>query len=474
MVTTPVLNKGNPGRLVRLIDRLIFVVLLCLTVACTIEYGAVEPFWEAVFECVVFALSGLWALKGLVLQRWDVSRPSLLFPLILLAAFGLIQTITLPDYAVLARVGIVDAVSHAISIDPYQTRLTVLKLLAYMFFLGLLLSSTSSPKRLKWLLHMVILLGLGSALFGLARQSMQETDGFVLAYLPMGTGYGQFIYKNAFAYLMEMALALTLGLVLGGGVKRNYILVYLGMAVAISAALILAVSRGGILGLVTQVTFFSLVLMGRQLGPSSGSEDMAIPAHLPRFAASYISRGMVVALILTGLCFGVLWTGGEKLTEKFQTSEMGADESAANVKRLRLWHFTGELVKDHPITGVGFGAYWLAISQYQESSGQLLAYQAHNDYLDLLASGGIIGAMLAAWFVFALIRAVRPGLQSRDAFRWSACIGAVAGLLDIGVHSFVDFGLQITSLAMVFCVLITIAVARKRVERNVRGATEEG
>jgi O-antigen ligase len=465
--------EGTGRRLVRLVDRLIFGALLGLIVVCSIVYGAVEPSWEAVFECTVFGLAGLWALKGLVLQDWAVSRPSLLFPLVLLAIFGLIQTVILPDYALLTRIGILDAASHALSIDPYQTQLTVLKLLAYTFFLGLLLSSTSSPKRLRWLLHIVVVLGFGSALFGIARQTMQKTDGFLLDYLPVGFGYGQFIYRNAFAYLMEMALALTLGLVVSRGVKRNRLLLYLAPAIMIWMALVLSNSRGAILGLITQVTFLSLIFMGTYFAPSDGADDGGISGYLRRFAGSYLARGLAIVLVTMALCVGVLWTGGERLVERFQSPETAAAQNEANVERLQLWRFTGQLVKDHPITGVGFGAYWLAISQYQVSSGQALAYQAHNDYLDLLASGGFIAVVLAAWFLFSLIRAVRPGLGSHDAFRRGACIGAIAGLLDIGVHSFIDFGLQITSIAMVFCVLITIAVADHRVEKDVRQRVHE-
>src|SRR5256885_9516527 len=85
------------------------------------------------------------------------------------------------------------------------------------------------------------------------------------AYLPFlsrlwpGRGYGQFINQNHFAFLMEMALGLVLGLLVGGGVPRDRLLIFLAAGVTMGAALVLSNSRGGIFSMFCQLLFLALI-----------------------------------------------------------------------------------------------------------------------------------------------------------------------------------------------------------------------
>src|SRR6267154_1977076 len=179
-----------------LLDQIVFCGLLGLIVFTSIPYGTVEPWREAVFECAVFALTAIWILEALLRGSWQVNNVLVLLPLILLTTYAFVQTVALPG-SWLATGNGRSISQHTLSIDPYQTYLTAVKTLALTLFVGLLLLHTSSPKRLRWLVRVVIGLGLGSALFGILRQLLQSSDGFLLPYLFLGAGYGQFIYHNA-------------------------------------------------------------------------------------------------------------------------------------------------------------------------------------------------------------------------------------------------------------------------------------
>ncbi len=91
-----------------------------------------------------------------------------------------------------------------------------------------------------------------------------------------------------------------------------------------------------------------------------------------------------------------------------------------------------------------------------------LPQRAHNEYLELLAGGGIIGAVLGVWFVFIVVRESRNRLHDFDPFRRSVCLGALVGLVGVAIHSLVDFGLHVTVNALVCCVLITIGATKIR------------
>jgi O-antigen ligase len=440
---------------VTILDKSIFASLLAIIVLTAIPYGTVEPWWEAVFECGVFALLGLTILHCLLLGYWQIEGWSMILPLSFMALFIYLQTMPIwPANAGSYR---------PISIDIYQTRITLLKFLAFFFFFVMLLRSTSSRKRLLKLFFTVIGVGLASASFGILRQLTQHGTGFLLAYLLPGQGYAQFIYHNAFSCLGEMSLALVLALIVGGGVSRKRFMIYLAIGFLIWAAVVLSNSRGGIIGMLGQFVFLGLswFLLRRGKKESQIFQRRQGLAHVTRL---FITPLLVVALIVIGF-LGALWMGGERLTKRFQEQEIGAVNKNT---RLFLYRSTLRLIRDKPVAGVGFGCFWLAIPDYLEDAGKMTLFQAHNDYLDLIASGGLIAAVLASWFIFAIVKRARSALRSKDNLRRAVALGAGAGLVDMGLHSLVDFGLQITHIAVVFSAVIVLATVRMTTKRYSR------
>lgn len=431
-----------------------------------IPYGTVEPWWETIFEIAVFLITAFWILEVLIRGEWQVKRLIILLPLIIMTGYAFAQIVEWPAWLALGN-GRLTA-QHTLTIDRYQTYLTARKAIALTLFLGLLLLHTSTPKRLRWLVGVVIGLGLATALFGILRQLLQSPEsptGFVLPYLFYGMGYGQFISPNAFAYLVEMSFGVIAGLILGGGMRRDRILVCLPIAVVVWAALVLSNSRGGILSLMCQFVFLLFVSLtwysARRLSPQDGTRHKG----LAFLRASMLVRVFVIAFVVGALIAGVLWMGGQRLASKLgESTPAVTQDDFDRTTRKEIWLSSLKIIKENPWTGVGFGAYFLAAPQYQFGAGRLKVEQAHNDYLDLAASGGLVAVGLAGWFLVVIFFRARYSLRSPDSYRRAACLGAVAGILGIGVHSLLDFGLQLTSIAVVFAALVVIVSADNRVE----------
>ncbi|HYJ87572.1 MAG TPA: O-antigen ligase family protein, partial [Pyrinomonadaceae bacterium] len=143
--------------------------------------------------------------------------------------------------------------------------------------------------------------------------------------------------------------------------------------------------------------------------------------------------------------------------------EFSADTaSRQGVSRNEIWRVTLRMFAAHPILGVGMGGYWTAVPEFHDAAGTMRPQEAHNDYLELLASGGLVGAAIAIWFVVAVIRRTRRNLRSTNRFRRAACFGATIGLIGVAVHSLVDFGLHIMINALIFTTLIVIATSKLR------------
>jgi O-antigen ligase len=465
-------SRERVGKIARLIERVSYGALLSLIVLVAIPYGTVEPWWVAVFECAVFALGAVWLVAGLVRGTWRVRGVSMLAPLGALILFAYVQSLPLSSGSTAGDGGVGGDAWRALSADPFETRLWAWKMLAIVLAGNLLLSYTSNRRRLRALIYTIIGLGAASALFGIIRQATQETPGFVLPLLGYdGREYGQFISRNHFAFLMEMALGLVLGLIVGRGVRRERVLIYAAVGVPIWTALVLSNSRGGILSMFLQLLFVALMYPKVSAAENARAVEGGRQGLMSRVGGGGLAaRVLVVACLALGVAVSIVWVGGEPLVSRLETvsGEVRAvgEEWREGTRRAQIWRATGELIKAHPVFGVGFGGYWAAIPEYHDASGEATPQQAHNDYLELLASGGLVGAALAAWFVVAFLRLARRRLRSADRFRRAACFGALAGLVGVAAHSFVDFGLHITVNALVAAALVVIATADVRAEEK--------
>jgi O-antigen ligase len=438
----------------------IFYSLLALIVLVAIPYGTVEPWWEALFECVVFALGALWMVEVVFSREWITKGHRIFLPLLLIILYAFVQTLpALGGSSTVAGLKVWDAISA----DPYETRLSALKLLALALAGVMLLRYTSNSRRLRALIFTIIGVGILSAFFGILRQTTQHSTGFFLPFLLPESGYGQFINRNHFAYLMEMALGLILGLIISRGVRREHVLIYLALALPVWTALVLCNSRGGILSMLAQVFFLALLFSF-----VNSKQERKEHSFLSRISSAALFRPLLIVGLIVTVFIGAIWIGGEALTSRLETvsSEIVSESSPGNegAGRKEIWQATWKMIKDHPFTGVGFNGYWAAIPQYHNASGELTPQQAHNDYLELLASGGLIGVALAGWFLFLFVKGARRSFQSKDSLRRAASMGAAAGLFGVAVHSVVDFGLHVTINALIFTALVVIALADRRVE----------
>jgi O-antigen ligase len=394
-----------------LLSKVIFGLLLCVVIVTPIPYGTVEPWWKAAFICAVF---GIFILG--IFQSKSALNPSLvLLPLLALSGLAFLQSWT------------------ALSVDPFQTRFFALQLLALTAFLALLYSYAATADRVRVLVYTIIGIAIVSAVFGILRQTTQHQTGFLLPLLKQNQGFAQFVNKNHFAFLMEMALGLVMGLIIAGGSKQK--LIQFALLLPVWIALILSNSRGGILAMLAQVTIASLFLL----------------------RTTTLKLALAVVLV-AGVLFGTIWVGGERLVTNFSaagTELTSTDTGGAS--RNEIWRASLKLFAAHPLLGVGLGAYWIGITAYHDASGVLTPQEAHNDYLELLSSGGIVGLAIGIWFVVIVVGLARRTLNTDTGFIRAARIGAVLGLAGVAAHSLLDFGLHLFGNTVVFFTLIMLA-----------------
>jgi O-antigen ligase len=301
----------------------------------------------------------------------------------------------------------------------------------------------------------ITIFGFCLAIFGLTQSFTSPTKVYWLRELAQSTPFGPFINRHHFAGYMELTLALPLGLLFAGSLERDKSFIYLFAAGLMGVALIMTNSRGGIISLVAEILFLATVTGFRRAHVKKGSEVQ------PRLAISAATRAALALLLIVALFGSVVLLGGEEALSRFVGTVNVEDPTTG---RAHFWSVAVDIIKAHPMVGTGLGGFGVAYTRYDSRNGLYRLEQAHNDYLQLLSDGGIVGALIGLFFVILLFRMGFSRRQSRDSFRRGVATGALAGCFAVLIHSFFDFTLHTTSNALLFLVLAGLATMNGRVE----------
>lgn len=438
-----------------LVEQAVFYAALCLLVLIAVPYAGVDPYWDAMFQSGIYTLAAVWLLGGNLFDSRLVQYKHLFLPLAALAALAAIQILPLWQTPH-EQIGI--TVSQTISADSFETRKWIFKFLAFVLLGAILLRGTHSQRRLRAVVRVVLGIAVLSAAFGMLAQASGITgENEFFPRLSPRRSYAQFVNKAHFAFLMEMAIGLAFGLVVGKKLSNARRAVYFVAALFLCVALALAASRGGVMSLLGETALLGL------LYPIVQKRDEPIGSSA--FSASKLGFLALPARLVLGLCLlatilsGIIWVGGDNLMDKLSRGPGEFDNTVKNSSRINIWTASVELIKDHPIAGIGFGGYRNAITKYDDVSGNRQIHQAHNDYLDILAAGGVIGAAIFVWFFVVFIRMTGRQFRRATDFHRSAIVGAWIGLFGVAVHSLVDFGLHVTANIGIFTALVVVAIA---------------
>ena len=160
----------------------------------------------------------------------------------------------------------------------------------------------------------------------------------------------------------------------------------------------------------------------------------------------------------TGEQVGLIWVGPEPVTRRITDGQAasGNQQQALFSNRAWVWRDTLSMIRANPLLGVGLGAYGTAFSIYTQSDGSIRVPQAHNDYLQVVADCGVVGGVIALWFLFLTFRAIWRGVGARDPLMAGLALGCGAGVFGILVHSLFDFNLQLPGTALLFLVFSAV------------------
>ena len=434
-----------------LASRLAFLTICVALALTTLAYGTVHYWAMAFFALSAAGVICLWCVDGLVLRSVLLSRNALQWPLFGMLVLGLIQLLPLrtADNAGLAP-------TRALSLDPYSTRLFLVQMTGLFVYFVATLIFTDSPRRLRTIVRTITIFGFLLSMFGLTQSFTSDgTRVYWFRQLTQSTAFGPFINRHHFAGYMELAIALPLGLLFSGSIESYKRPMYAFVAMMMGVALIMTNSRGGIISLAAEILFLAAVA-----GPGLLRGERRPRAQ--RVRSALLRAGLAFGLIAV-LIGGTIAVGG---SDAFTRLLGTANTDDPTTGRAHFWSVTLDVIKAYPIVGSGLGSFSVIYTRYDSHNGFYRLEQAHNDYLQTLADGGILGGILGLAFLIILFGNGFARRETDDKFRRGVATGALAGCFAALIHSFFDFTLHTTSNALLFLILAALATQDRRVDQS--------
>lgn len=264
--------------------------------------------------------------------------------------------------------------------------------------------------------------------------------------------FGPFVNRNHFATWAVMAIPLAVGSVIMSLADRRP---SSGVTNEIASVMRGVGSRAAWVAVAAAVMSLALIASTSRSGLTAAAVSLGAGLVIGRDRCNRKTWiWLVVGLVLLVGFLAAYASLDPLLSRAEETLVRGSGERGS------IWADTAAMIRDSWLTGTGLGSYQTAMLFYQETSHAMSVNQAHSQYLQILAEGGLLllipvvvsGVAFARLFVIRLKR-------DTSATAWLR-IGGAAAVIAVAVQSVWETGLRMPANGILFAVAAAIAVHR--------------
>jgi O-antigen ligase len=324
---------------------------------------------------------------------------------------------------------------HSISVYPFATETELSHLMVYLMVFSMAAFGIRDRHRAFRLMRGLMIFGFVIGIFGIIQRATSNESIYWFRKLSQGgIPFGPFVNRNHFAGFLGMIIPFSVAFAsMARSLEKRVMYGFFGIIMAV--ALFFSLSRGGI------ISFFGGILVFLFLVFTKGKSRMKLA---PLF------------IFLFFFAVYLVYLGASPVIERF------AKSGVTDAQRLSAWVGTLTAFRDFPLFGSGMGTFPYIFKIYQPEGLPGFWDHAHNDYLELLLEGGIIGVLVLAVFMLSiLIRILKAPWDERGTYLGAAFLSSITTM---AVHSIVDFNLHIPSNAILFSLILGLAANMSRGE----------
>jgi O-antigen ligase len=298
---------------------------------------------------VSFALL-FWVVRMFVIKKFRLVRTSLNIPI---AAF-----------LVAVAIGVIRAVDFRHSLKGYMT-------LGWISIFFLVVNNVKDVTQFKKLVRMVILIATIAGAYGIF-QHLTRIDFFgnvKYVHKAFGRSPGFFNSPQTFGNYILLVLPIVIGLSYYTNSKKEKQLLVLSSLIILTA-IIFSYVRGAWLGLIGGLILMAVLKSKRLL--------------------YVVVAGIIVCSVWLVVFPSSIFT--RRVVDTFKSERPVGD-------RIYLWQGGLKIVRDYPVTGVGWEGFRKVYPMYKPPEAGKTGCNAHNNFLDVAVDSGLLGLGIFLWLI---------------------------------------------------------------------------
>ena len=416
---------------------LIILILIPFMTSMRIDLG-----WISVTPEILktgFGLTGImvmlvwWFIDQYELKKIEIVKTSLYVPIIGFIVWSFFTLIWVEDW------------SLAI--------MTLSQYVSYMLLFFLLVNIFKKFEAAKILIIGLIVSMTIVSIIGLIQYYYPEVKLIQNIFVQTAGPGSTFANKNMASHFLVMALPLSLTLLL---TEKNKIVATLyALSTAISFwFLIYTLARQAYVAIFIEliVLFIFLILDSLKNKNNSFIKNIKFLKY----------KSILILLIIIFLGFISNFT---KNDDNLKINKVQSIVITENNPRLPAWRNTIEIIKDHPISGVGVGQWQASYPAYYDRVMKDIIFnekarlkRLHNDYLEVLTNVGLIGYLLLIWIVVFLSNSLWRILSNASHSFRGEYLGVTLGLIGFSTIAMFSFPLRVYLPGVVLMIFFSLVV----------------
>jgi tetratricopeptide (TPR) repeat protein len=320
----------------------------------------------------------------------------------------------------------------SLSLDPPANALELMKFISYTLAFFTVVNYFNDRQRARRLMKVLVWAGFAVTLIGFFFKLFDVNSIFGVHQISPGTFFfSTFVNPNHLAGFLGLCAPVALGLSFSARERQDRAF-YGFFGLIMGVGVFMSLSRGGIVAFSAGMIFLIF------------------------FAATRRTRQLRHAVLVQVIAAGVLTVAGylayDTILKEMKT--LGNIDAVREDMKFQAWKGTMPMILDHPIVGIGRGAFASVYPRYKSVVAEATFTHPENEVIqNLVEWGPIFGGMFLLIFAGTVFMSL---YRARESFSMGGCL---AGVFVVSLHNLVDFNLETGGVAMPFILILSMLCA---------------
>jgi putative inorganic carbon (HCO3(-)) transporter len=436
---------------------MLFFSLLAILFWAPLPLGSNRPWAWSILQISIFLL-----MLGCIFLKKDVAFLGLqkfktvISIWVVFLILATLQVVALPEFVINILSPKINFTADTpylyLSTDIGQSKVSLLKSVAYfcLFLCSLIL--IDNEKRVKKVLTLILIVGSLQGLYGILEILLGSKFSLIFNLPIAEIATGSFVYKNHFANFIMLCLSAGTGLIIAS-LNNNQSMSSRDWFRAIVTSLL---GNKILVRICLAIMVIALVMSRSRMGNAAFFAALTLVSIYALFVDKNRSKGLsilVISMIIIDLLIVSSWFGLDKVQDRLAATSLSKETRDEVVIDASV------IIADYPIMGSGGGSFYSVFPSYKKADVFAFYDQAHNDYLQTLVEYGFVSfSCLVAIVLLCFFTAAVVIKKRNNAMYKGAAFASLMAIIGMLIHMSVDFPLQAPANASYFIVFLALAL----------------